>query len=41
MLDSESAFGYETLTIRFVTLENPEIFSQKYPAAHLDETTTK
>ena len=40
MLESGSALEDETLTIRFVTLENPEIFSQKYPAAHLDEITT-
>ena len=35
MLDSGSAFRDETLTIRFVTLENPENFGRKYPAAHL------
>ena len=41
MLESGSALEDETLTIRFVILENPEIFSRKYPAAHLDEITTK
>ena len=40
MLELGSAFEDETLTIRLVTLENPEIFSRKYPAAHLDEITT-
>ena len=40
MLELGSALEDETLTIRFVTLENPEIFSQKYLAAHLDEITT-
>ena len=39
MLDSGSAFGDETLTIRFVTLENPENFGRKYPAAHPGEIT--
>ena len=39
-LELGSAFEDETLTIRFVTLENPEIFSRKYPAAHLDEIMT-
>ena len=38
MLDSGSAFGDETLTIRFATLENPEIFGRKYPAGYPDET---
>ena len=37
MLDSGSAFGDETLTIGFVTLENPEIFGRKYPAGYPDE----
>ena len=37
MLDLGSAFGDKTLTIRFVTLENPEIFGRKYPVIHLDE----
>ena len=37
MLESGSAFEDETLTIRFATLENPEIFGRKYPAAHLEE----
>ena len=37
MLDSGSAFGDETLTIRFATLENPEIFGRKYPAGYPDE----
>ena len=37
MLDSESAFGDETLTIRFATLETPEIFGRKYPAGYPDE----
>ena len=41
MLDSGSAFGDETLTIRFATLENPEIFGWKYPAVHIDEITAK
>ena len=37
MLESGSALEDKTLTIRFATLENPEIFGRKYPAAHLDE----
>ena len=41
MLDLGSAFGYETLTIGFVTLENPEIFGRKYPAVHIDEIMAK
>ena len=39
MLESGSAFGDETSTIRFVTPENPENFGRKYPAAHPDEIT--
>ena len=39
MLDSGSAFRDETLTIRFATLENPENFGPKYPAAHQEEIT--
>ena len=35
MLESGLALEGETLTIRFVTLENPENFGRKYPAAHL------
>ena len=41
MLESGSAFEDETLTIMFATLENPEIFGRKLPAARLDEITTK
>ena len=41
MLDLGSAFGYETLTIGFATLENPEIFGRKYPAVHIDEIMAK
>ena len=37
MLESGSALEGETLTIRFATLENPEVFGRKYPAAHLEE----
>ena len=37
MLESGSALGDETSTIRFVTPENPENFGRKYPAAHLEE----
>ena len=37
MLESGSALEYETLTIRFATLENPENFGRKYPAARLEE----
>ena len=39
MLELGSALEDETLTIRFVTLENPENFGRKYPAAHPDEIT--
>ena len=34
---SVSALEDKILTIRFATLENPEIFGRKYPAAHLEE----
>ena len=37
MLESGSALEDETLTIRLATLENPEVFGRKYPAAHLEE----
>ena len=37
MLESGSALEDETLTIRFVTFENPEVFGRMYPAAHLEE----
>ena len=37
MLDSGSAFGDETLTIWKSTLENPEPWGRKYPAAHPSE----
>ena len=37
MLESGSALEDETLTTRFTTLENPEIFGRKYPVAHLEE----
>ena len=37
ILDSGSAFRDKTLTIRFATLENLDIFGRNYPAAHLDE----
>ena len=37
MLESGSALEYETLTIRFATLENTENFGRKYPAARLEE----
>ena len=37
MLESGSALEDETLTIRFATLQNPENFGRKYPAAHLEE----
>ena len=39
MLESGSALEDETLTIRFATLENPENFGRKYPAAHPEEIT--
>ena len=39
MLELGSALEDETLTIRFATLENPENFGRKYPAAHPEETT--
>ena len=37
MLESGSALEYETLAIRFATLEKPENFGRKYPAARLEE----
>ena len=37
MLDSGSDLEDVILIIRFATLENPEIFGRKYPAAHLEE----
>ena len=37
MLEFGSDLEDKTLTIRFATLENPEIFGRKYPAAHLNE----
>ena len=38
MLDKgSSAFGDETVTIRFATLENPEIFGRMYQAGYPDE----
>ena len=39
MLEPGSAFEDETLTIRFVTLENPENFGRKYAAAYPGEIT--
>ena len=39
VLESGSASEYETLTVRFATLENPENFGRKYLAAHPDEIT--
>ena len=37
VLESGSALKYETLTVRFATLENPENFGRKYLAARLEE----
>ena len=39
MLELGLALEDETLIIRLATLENPENFGRKYPAAHPEEIT--